>query len=266
MKSFNQYLSHASSKKDFLYNSLPNTHGYHSLDTQVKKVYDSLKLKNRKKIVEFTENTKHVDDWISENGNKHLGENSENSDKTHPQMEKLHELHEDSSSENSPAKKALKNYTEDSRELNHSLIRKTPYNGNISLDNLKKNFTPAKAKFKTYSGLGYNLENVKPVGKSEQGNNIYHSSCLTSSSIDKQKAYEFGMAHEQLGRTKHTNIIEHHVEPGDSVCVAGNHSTRPNEREIIHPENTSYEHTGTTHLTDDDGDIIAHVHHFKRVT
>lgn len=73
------------------------------------------------------------------------------------------------------------------------------------------------------------------------------------------------MSHEQMKRTKDTNVIEQEVNPGDSVCIAGNYSSSPHELEIIHPNNTYYEHTGTTHLTDDDGDTTAHIHHFKRI-
>lgn len=135
METFKQYTKNKT-KRTFLYDSLPNSHGSHALNNEQKKVYNSIKLK-RKKIIEFTEDTKHVNDWLDENDNHHLGSNEEFDD-VHPQMQKLHELHGEPSPRYTEARKALQRYTSESGVFNKSLMNGTTNTSHISLKHLKK--------------------------------------------------------------------------------------------------------------------------------
>lgn len=262
MKTFKQFLNNINNKKTFLYEGLPNTHGSHSLTDDEKEYYNFLREKEK-----LNENSKNLEDWLDRNDNKHLGSNNKWGVENHEQIENLIKEHPKTySASDAKANNALSEFTMDSKELNKSLLNGTHYDGFISIPDLKRNFIASKNKFTTYSGAGYNLDDVKPVGKSSNGNNIYHSPCFISSSISKHVARNFANQKAYNGKTTIPTIHEYHVDPEHNICIVGNRGTMPDESEIIHPNDHYYEHTGTTYLKDEENDgKPVKIHHFKRV-
>jgi hypothetical protein len=134
----------------------------------------------------------------------------------------------------------------------------------------KHGFLPAKHKFDTYSGVGFNIKNAEPAGKSKQGNLVYHQPTYLSSSIDKHVANSFALTAARKNDTKDAHILHWHHDEHDPVGVVGNNSEYPQEREVLIPRTESteakhhIEHLGTGKYNDQFGNTV-HVHHVKRI-
>ena len=134
----------------------------------------------------------------------------------------------------------------------------------------KHGFLPAKHKFDTYSGVGFNIKNAEPAGKSKQGNPVYHQPTYLSSSIDKHVANSFALTAARKADSKDAHILHWHHNEDDPVGVVGNHSDYPAEREVLIPRTNSteakhhIEHLSTDKYNDQFGNTV-HVHHVKRI-
>lgn len=256
MKRFKQFVEETKGDKDIV-----NGHGLHSLTPKEKKEF--LKFKESKHKLKENNSS----NFFDKNDNEHLGSNSEE------QIQKLHELHPIQSRDHQDE---LEEYTSHSGDLNDALIeahknkQQVPetIKGGATEHNVKKlddTFQPSKTKLHTYSGVGFNLTKMKPVGISESGNKIYHSPAYISSSLDKTTAADFAGYRSQVqNKTTRPQIIHYETNEGDPISVVGNHSAGPEEKEILHPRDSHFEHIGTSIHKDEDGTEYE-VHHVRRI-
>jgi hypothetical protein len=186
-------------------------------------------------------------------------------------MDKLHEDHPHSDK----GKFHHNEYTAGSSGVTSDLIRHHTENKPLEhkefIENLDKHaFVPSKHDFSTYSGVGFNIKNVKPVGKSKEGNPVHHATTFMSSSIDPHVSTSFGQTAARRNETADVHILHWHHKKGDPIGVIGRHSDFPAEHEVLVPRTEStpekyhIEHISTDKYTDRFGHKV-HVHHVKRI-
>lgn len=219
--------------------------------------------RNKKQYVDFLNfHGSHAHDNVNESklskldgaNNDHLGDN------LNDQQDKLHELHPLESS--GRTRDAVTHYINRSTPLNKKIIKahndgaETPKSvGNLEVKHLDNNFQKSKKKFSSYSGTNFDVRDTKPAGKSKEGNTVYHSPAYLSASIDKNTAKNFAQK-KKVNGTHH--ILHIHTEKNDPITVIGKHGYS-NEKEVLHPRNSYYEHLGTT----TDGKFTTH--HMRRI-
>jgi hypothetical protein len=281
MKTFKQFIFESEKPKE--YEIISNSHGTHaSIDKHTKTPYHDKPKEyeiisnshgsHASKPTKLKENTEHpsfeehflpkiksADDRIK--FNKGMDDHMDNLHETHPHS--------------TEGKTQLKRFTEGSSGITSDLIRHhtegVPLEHEHFVHNLDRHgFVPAKHKFDTYSGVGFNIKNAEPAGKSKQGNSVYHQPTYLSSSIDKNVAVSFSQTAANRNRSKDVHILHWHHNEHDPVGVVGKHSEYSHEHEVLIPrtETTAsrhhIEHMGTDKYSDNYDNII-HVHHVKRV-
>jgi hypothetical protein len=281
MKTFKQFIFESEKPKE--YEIISNSHGTHaSIDKHTKKPYHDKPKEyeiisnshgsHASKPTKLKENTEHpsfeehflpkiksADDRIK--FNKGIDDHMDNLHARHPHTSK--------------GKFHLNEFTAGSSGITRDLVRHhtegVPLEHEHFVHNLDRHgFVPAKHKFDTYSGVGFNIKNAEPVGKSKQGNPVYHQPTYLSSSIDKHVARSFALTPTARNNSKDAHILHWHHNEHDPVGVVGNDSDYPAEKEVLIPRTEStkdkhhIEHLGTDKYNDQFGNTV-HVHHVKRI-
>ena len=264
MKSFKQFINEATNccnknepKEEFIFNS----HGSHA---NIKRKPDILE-ETKPELGSFEKTF-----FAGINGYANHKEHKNNMENV---MDKLHEAHPHTEE----GIKHLHNYTRDSRGLTRDLLKQhishatLPESSSNEVKGLDTHsFVPAKHDFDTYSGVGFNIHNVKPVGKSKEGNPVYHQPTYMSSSIDRKVPRSFADDGKYDNELDDSHIFHWHHKKSDPVAVIGKHSQFPYEHEVLVPrtESTEHkyhiEHMGTDTHHDQDGNVYK-IHHVKRI-
>jgi hypothetical protein len=240
------------------YEVISNSHGAHAnLPTKLKENTENTELPSFEK--NFLPDIKTADDRME--FNKGIDAH----------IDKLHKAHAHSKEGKSHQNK----FTEGSSGVTADLIKHHTENKPLEhkefIENLDKHaFVPAKHDFSTYSGVGFNIKNVKPVGKSKEGNPVHHATTFMSSSIDPHVSTSFGQTAARRNETNDVHILHWHHKKGDPIGVVGKHSEFPAENEVLVPRTEStpekyhIEHISTDKYRDQYGHNV-HVHHVKRI-
>ena len=254
MKTFKQFIHESEKPKE--YEIISNSHGAHAKITPVK-----LKENTEHPSVEehFLPKFKSLADRFAHNNN--MDKQIEGLHKTHPHTDKgeFH-LNEFTKGSAGLTKDLLRHHTEGEPLVHENLVRDLDTHG----------FVPAKHKFATYSGVGFDIKNAKPVGKSKEGNLVYHQPTYLSSSIDKHIAKSFAGESALRSKSKNEHILHWHHHEHDPVGIIGIHSEFPNEHEVLIPRTNStkdrhhIEHIGTDKYNTQFGNTV-HVHHVRRI-
>jgi hypothetical protein len=282
MKTFKQFIFESEKPKKE-YEIISNSHGAHaSIDVFAKNPYHDKPKEyeiisnshgsHASKPTKLKENTEHpsfeehflpkiksADDRIE--FNKGMDDHMDNLHASHPHTSK--------------GKFHLNEFTAGSSGITRDLIRHhtegVPLEHEHFVHNLDRHgFVPAKHKFDTYSGVGFNIKNAEPAGKSKEGNPVYHQPTYLSSSIDKHVANSFALTPASRNNSKEAHILHWHHNEHDPVGVVGKHSDYPAEKEVLIPRTEStkdkhhIEHLGTDKYNDQFGYTV-HVHHVKRI-
>ena len=195
------------------------------------------------------------------NGSTHIDELHN----THPHSDKGAAAHKKFTAGSETLTKALLD-----REKTKEPFTKDSFDGNLAshLDN--HGFTKLKHPLDTYSGVGFNIKNVTPVGKSKEGNPVYRQPTYMSSSMNKNVAASFARTSAKNDRDGVSHIFHWHHKEGDNVGVVGNNSNYPEEQEVLvprtdsSPEKYHIEHMSTSSYGDKWGNTVL-VHHVKRI-
>jgi hypothetical protein len=291
MKKFKEFISKP--KEEYIFNShgahatLPladkpkeeyifNSHGAHAtLPSPYSKLKENFNPKFN--VNEDEQKLPKVEDsYINKNDNtEHLGKGDPDlgEDDHDVQMRNLHNNHEPNSIE---GKRAYYKYSLGSADFTEELLNNhitgTPLSGEHAElhDKLKEHaFQPLKHDMETYSGVGYNIHNVKPVGKSPAGNNVYHQPTYMSSSIEKRVALRFAKnADSSRNDRDNVHIFHWHHEKGKPVGIVGKDSAYSREHEVLIPPTSRDGHhvelLGTDRYKDRLNKNI-YVHHVKRI-
>jgi hypothetical protein len=274
MKTFKQFIFESEKPKE--YEIISNSHGAHALiDKHTKKPKKEYEIisnshgSHASKPTKLKENTEHPsfeEHFLPKiNSADHRTEFNKSMD---DHMDNLHASHPHTSE----GKLHLNEFTAGSSGITHDLIQHhtkgAPLRHERFIHDLDRHgFVPAKHKFDTYSGVGFNIKNAEPAGKSKQGNPVYHQPTYLSSSIDKNVAKSFAYA---PAVNKEAHILHWHHNEHDPVGVVGNDSDFPAEKEVLIPRTEStkdkhhIEHLGTDKYNDQFGNTV-HVHHVKRI-
>ncbi len=271
MKSFKEYIKDQPEKEEVF---ISNSHGRHAQKPEKKEVFMSNSHgRHAQKPTKCDESViPHISEFLSKNDNGAIDHDN--------LITKLEKDHPKISDE---GKTAIRKYTSSSSDITSDLLN-THKSGhpvrNMTTNNVaagldKHTFTPLKhKKLHTYSGTNFDITDVKPVGRSKEGNPVYYQPTYMSSSVDKRLAKEFadypsGSSFNAKPGPKH--ILHWHHDEGHPIGVFGNTSTFPEEREIGVPRTEStpkryhIEHLGrTTHKNDLDGNTY-HVDHVRRI-
>jgi hypothetical protein len=281
MKTFKQFIFESEKPKE--YEVISNSHGAHAtIDKHTKKPKKEYEVISNSHGAHASKSTKLKEERLRLHPHPSFEEHflpkisskkeSDAYDKgIGKSMDTLHKnyMHSDE------GRKQLKQFTEGSAGITSDLVKHHTNNRPLihkkQIDNLDKHgFISARHKFDTYSGVGFNIKNAKPAGKSKQGNLVYHQPTYLSSSIDKHVAGEFGLQAAKRNKSKDVHILHWHHNEGNPIGVIGKHSEYPHEHEVLIPrtettENRHHiEHIGTDKYRDDNGNTV-HVHHVKRI-
>ena len=278
MKTFKQYIIEAEKPKKE-YEIISNCHGTHaSIDKHTEKPKNEYEVisnshgAHASKPTKLKENTEHPN--FEEHFLPKLSSEKERDaydNGMYKSMDNLHETHPHTSK----GKFHLNEFTQGSDGITRDLIRHhtegAPLEHEHFVHNLDKHgFVPARHKFDTYSGVGFNIKNAEPAGKSKQGNPVYHQPTYLSSSVDKNIAASFAFAAAKRNKSKDVHVLHWHHNEHDPVGVVGEHSKYAHEHEVLIPRTEStgnrhhIEHMGTDKYRDNNGNTV-HVHHVKRI-
>jgi hypothetical protein len=268
---FNSHGSHAKlspvkPKEEFIFNS----HGSHAKITPEK-------LKENHTSVDADDDVlPDLQKYTSKSENDHLGPLGAFGDHK-DKMDTLQKDHPHSKEGTT----ALEVYTRGSEHVTNALLGRTNVKDEeykhraVDLHNkiVEHGHTPLKHDhLKTYSGVGFDIDNVKPVGKDKLGNFVYHQPTHLSSSIEKSTARSFARTSSNDNLLPDRHILHFHNEKGQPVGVIGKNSEFPSEHEVLipstdsHPNRYHLSHIGTESYRDPrDENRIYHIHHVKRV-
>jgi hypothetical protein len=264
MKRFKDFIK--TPKEEFIFNS----HGSHA------HIDDSLKeSKNSKEYDDHS--AQPTKNYFAKNENsKHLGfDETKHEEGVHDvQMGVLHDHHKPNTTE---GVNALRQFTRGSREFTENLLHHhihgtelEPHNARLH-DNLKHHaFQKLNHDLQTYSGVGYDIDNVKPVGKSKSGNKVYHQPTYMSSSIRKPVAYNFAARSASNDNPEHLHVFHWHHEKGQPVSIVGHDSIFGHEHEVLIPPTSHEGHHIELLKTEHRKDMhysnrTIHIHHVKRI-
>ena len=283
MKTFKQFIFESEKPKE--YEIISNSHGAHASCDRFKKTTSNKKPKEYEIIsnshgthanlpTKLKENTEHPSIKTHFLPNIESDEDRHHHNSTmNKRLMDLHETHQHTSK----GKFHLNEFTRGSSKITRDLIRHHTEGAPLEhehehfVHNLDKHcFVPAKHKFDTYSGVGFNIKNAEPAGKSKQGNPVYHQPTYLSSSIDKHVANTFAKTSASKNGSTDTHILHWHHNENDPVGIVGNDSEYQDEREVLIPRTEStkdrhhIEHMGTDLYTGESGHAV-HVHHVRRI-
>jgi len=282
MKTFKQFIFESEKPKE--YEIISNSHGAHASIDVFAKTSSNKKPKKEYEIIsnshgahaskptKLKENTEHP------SINTHFLPNIKSDEDRHyhnSTMNKhLMDLH-DAHTHSDKGVEHQQTFTKGSRKITNDLIQHhtkgVPIHHQEYVHDLDKHgFLPAKHKFDTYSGVGFNIKNAELAGKSKEGNSVYHQPTYLSSSIDKHVAHTFAKTsaskNDSLGEQ---HILHWHHREHDPVGIIGSNSEYPDEKEILIPRTDAtkdrhhIEHMGTE-MYDSYGNTV-HVHHVRRI-
>ena len=160
--------------------------------------------------------------------------------------------------------------------MNNALVQHYYEGGNLSSEHImrvqdldKHGFIPANKKMDTYSGVGFDIRNVKHVGVSKEGHKVYHQPAYLSSSISKHTASAFADEAAENNESDEKHILHWHHDKGQSVGVIGKHSKHEYEHEVLVPRTDSTHHKyHIEHLKTEtymEYGKPVHVHHVRRI-
>ena len=284
MKSFKRYIIEAE-KSTKEYEIISNSHGAHACIDKTKETKNSTKeyeIISNSHGAHASKSTKLKEERLRLHSHPSFEDNflpkitskkeSIAYDKSmNKNMDMLHKNY----SHSEDGKQQLKQFTEGSAGITSDLVKHhtkdRPLIHKEQIENLDRHgFIPAKHKFDTYSGVGFNIKNAEPAGKSKEGNPVYHQPTYLSSSIDKHVAGDFALQAANRNKSKDVHILHWHHNEGNPIAVIGKHSEYPNEHEVLIPRTETtgnrhhIEHMGTDKYRDDNGNTV-HVHHVKRI-
>jgi hypothetical protein len=284
MKSFKQFITKP--KEEFIFNS----HGSHAKISPVKsqeaqEEFISNSHGSHAKITpkKLKENHTSIDGVLPDlkkytykYENDHLGPLGPWGDHKN-KMDVLQEDHPHSEA----GTKALHDYTRGSEHVTNALLGRTASKDDeykhraVDLHNriVEHGHTPLKHDhLQTFSGVGFDINNVKSVGKDKEGNKVYHQPTHLSSSIEKSTARSFARTSSNDNFLPDRHILHIHSEKGQPIGVIGKNSEFPSEHEVLipstdsHPNKYHLSHVGTeTYHDPTDDNRTYHIHHVKRV-
>lgn len=247
---------------------ISNSHGQHaSIDSCCVEEYY---------ISEALDSSDKFDNYINTNDNaKHLGFDTTNHEEGEhsKQMDFLHSTHLPNTKE---GKRSIYQFTSGSRAfteglLNHRIFKKPLNPEHSQLDqSLKEHaFQPLRHDLHTYSGVGYDIKNVKPVGKSVKGKPVYNQPTYMSSSLRKRVALRFaGKSASERDEPNKLHMFHWHNEQGQQAGIVGKDSRFKHEHEVLLPttshDNHYIELLKSEQHKDSQGRTI-NVHHVRRI-
>lgn len=266
MKRFIQFISEARAPKE---EHIFNSHGTHAFKFKPHNPYYGRKRK-RFSLIEGSDHPSLETEYLNLDKDSKYSTSKKDTD-SEKRINELHDQHEHTDQGKLYHKQFTQDSTNFTEDLLHNHVYKTPLKYEDFVKGIDKHgFVPAKKNFESYSGVGFNLKNVKPVGKSKNGNPVYPQPTYMSSSVNKNVANGFAEIGGNKKNLPDRHIFHWHHEEHQPVAVIGNHSEYPLEKEVLIPRTGStkqkyhIEHTGTDTYMNQFG-MLTHVHHVRRI-